>query len=264
MTASTRVRLIVATVAAAATALVVGVVYATAQRPDQVKAQCSFQPKPLLVAGVSSTHVAAVRAALKEPAKEAAQKLEPLARIATDDPVVQFNYGSVLFCAGYLNEAEQAYLAAKKAGRNTYYEMKSDVILHPQFLQPDDGLYPRPELQTRDPLLIQGLFLQRQGHQHSAEKLYAKAARLHPNDDQAQVAAAYGLFDESNLVPAFSHLGPLVKRFPQSQTVRFHLGLLLAYTGQRAEALKQFRLARDLGPQTLLGKQAATILSRTR
>ena len=41
--------------------------------------------------------------------------------------------------------------------------------------------------------------LQRQGHQHSAERLYAQAARLRPDDDEAQVAAAVGRFDEDNL-----------------------------------------------------------------
>ena len=262
MAASTRVRLIVALVAVSTAALVAGVVYATAQRPEQVKAQCSFRPQPLVVPGVRSAHVAAVRAAMQKPAKEAARQLEPLARIATGDPVVQFNYASVLFCAGYVDEATAAYEAAKQAGRNTYYEMKADIILHPQYLRPDDGLYPIPELDTKDPLLIQGQILQRQGHQHSAEKLYARAAKLHPNDDQAQVAAAVGLFNESNLVPAFSHLGPLVTRFPKSQTVRFHLGLLLAWTGQRDQAVKEFRLAHALGPKTTLGKQAQAILSR--
>jgi tetratricopeptide (TPR) repeat protein len=264
MAPSTRVRLIVATVAVAAMALVSGVVYATAQRPAQVKAQCSFRPQPLVVPGVRSTHVAAVRAALKEPAKAAAQTLEPIARVATNDPVVQFNYGSVLWCAGYLNEAEQAYLAAKKSGRDTYYEMKADIILHPQYFKPADGLYPRPEIDTKNPLLIQGELMQRQGHQHSAAKLYAKAAKLNPSDDQAQVAAAVGLFDESNLVPAFSHLGPLVQRFPKSQAVRFNLGLLLAWTGQSKQAVKEFRLARALGPQTDLGKEADAFLKATR
>ncbi len=264
MRASTRVRLIVALAAVATAALVAGVVYATAERPKQVKAQCSFRPQALVVPGVRSAHVAAVRAALTKPAQEAARELEPLARTAAGDPVVQFNYASALFCAGYVDEATQAYLAAKQAGRDTYYEMKADIILHPQYFKPTDGLYPIPELETKDPLLLQGQILQRQGHQHSAEKLYAKAAKLHPDDDQAQVAAAVGRFDESNLVPAFSHLGPLVKRFPKSQTVRFHLGLLLAWTGQRRLAVKEFRLALALGPKTTLGKQAKAFLATAR
>jgi hypothetical protein len=53
-----------------------------------------------------------------------------------------------------------------------------------------------------------------------------------------------------------------VKRFPHSQSVRFHLGLLLAWTGQRTQAVQEFRLARSLGPATALGKQAGTFLSR--
>jgi predicted Zn-dependent protease len=262
MTPAKRVRLIVAGVAVLAAGGVVGVVLATAQSPKQVSARCA-KPQALVVPGVRSTHVQAVRAALAgHPPKRAAQLLEPLARTSPNDPVVQFNYGSALYCAGYVDEAAAAWTAAKKAGYDTFYEMKADLILHPQYFTPADGLYPIPELDTKDPLLLQGLVLQREGHLHSAEKLYARAAQLHPHDDQAQVAAAVGRFDESNLVPAFSHLGPLVKSFPHSQSVRFHLGLLLAWTGQRTQAVKEFRLARALGPGTTLGRQAATFLSR--
>ena len=261
MTPAKRVRLIVAAVAVLAAGIVAGVVLATAQSPRQVSAKCA-KPQPLIVPGVPATHAQAVRAALAHPPKQAAQLLEPLARTSPNDPVVQFNYGSALFCAGYIGEAAQAWTAAKKAGYDTYYEMKADLILHPQYFTPADGLYPIPELATKDPLLLQGRLLQRQGHQHSAEKLYARAAQQHPDDDQAQVAAAVGRFDESNLVPAFSHLGPLVRRFPHSQTVRFHLGLLLAWTGQRTQAVREFRLARALGPTTSLGRQAATFLAR--
>jgi hypothetical protein len=53
-----------------------------------------------------------------------------------------------------------------------------------------------------------------------------------------------------------------VKRFPKSQSVRFHLGLLLAWTGQGDQALKEFRLARDLGPATKLGKASSDFVRR--
>ena len=90
---------------------------------------------------------------------------------------MQFNYGRRLYCAGYLNEAGQAFRAAKTTGRDTYYEMRADEILHPQYFTPQDGLYPVFEQAGHDPLLVQGVLLQRQGHQHSAERLYARAAR---------------------------------------------------------------------------------------
>jgi predicted Zn-dependent protease len=262
MSASQRVKLVVAGVALAAAGIVAGVVWATAQHPAQPTVQCTSRPRPLVVPGIRSSYVAAVRDALARPPAAAARALESLARVAPNDPVVQFNYGTALLCAGYLADAEQAYLAAKKAGYDTYYEMRADEILHPQFFQPPDGLYPLPQLNRRDPLIERGRLLQRQGHQHSAEKLYAKAARLHPKDDEAQVAAAVGRFDESNLSAAFSRLGPLVLRFPRSQAVRFNLGLLLAWTGQRTQAVKEFRRAVELGRGTTLGREAAAFVSR--
>jgi tetratricopeptide (TPR) repeat protein len=259
MSSATRVRLIVAALAVATAGAVAGVVLATRQDPPQPKAQCR-QAKPLIVPGVPSKQVAAVRKALALPAVAAARALEPVERLAPMDPVVQFNYGIVLFCGGYLNEASQAFRAAKTTGRDTYYEMRADEILHPQFYQPADGLYPLFQPLHATPLLEQGLLLQRQGHQRSAERVYARAARLNPTDDEAQVAAALGRFDEDDLSASFSRLGPLTKRFPQSQSVRYHLGLLLAWTGQRNQAVIEFEQARTLGPKTPLGKQAAVFL----
>jgi predicted Zn-dependent protease len=252
-------RLIVGLAALAAAGLVAGVVLATRQSPSQPRAQCTQQPKALVVPGVVSPNVAAVRAAFARPPQEAARALEPLAIDHPKDPVVQFNYGVMLFCGGYVGEAEQAFRAAKSAGRDTFYEVQADSILHPQFFS---GGYPIFDLQGRDPLLIRGVVLQREGKQHSAERLYARAARLRPQSDEAQVAAAVGRFDEDNLVASFSRLGPLVKRFPRSQSVRYHLGLLLAWTGQRDQAVTEFRLARALGPSTRLGKEANAFLIR--
>jgi predicted Zn-dependent protease len=246
--------------AVAAAGVVAGVVLATRQDAPQPKAQCKEQPRPLLVPGVPSAHKGTVADLLAQPAQGAARALEPLAQSAPNDPVVQFNYGIVLFCAGYLNEAEQAFRAAKRGGRDTFYEMRADEILHPQFFAPADGLYPLFEPTGTDPLLLRGVVLQRAGHQHSAEQLYARAARLHPGSAEAQVAAAVGRFDEDDLSASFSRLGPLVRRFPRSQSVRYHLGLLLAWTGQRAQATKEFRLARSVSPKSRLGREADTFL----
>jgi tetratricopeptide (TPR) repeat protein len=261
MSPAVRVRVLVGVAAVAAAGIVTGVVLATRQDPPQPKAQCGTAPKPLIVPGVSTTEAGAVRAAFALTATQAVRSLEPVERAAPKDPVVQFNYGIALFCAGYATEAAQAFRAAKTTGRDTYYEMRADQILHPQYFAPQDGLYPLFDPTRRDPLLIRGVLLQRQGHQHSAERLYQRSARLHPGDDEAQVAAAVGRFDEDHLSASFSRLGPLVVRFPHSQSVRYHLGLLLAWTGQRTEAVKQFRLARSLGAWTRLGRQAETFLA---
>jgi predicted Zn-dependent protease len=258
MSPANRVRLIVSLLAVLAAGIVVGVVYATHQSPAQPVAQCKEAPKPFIVPGTPTANVPAVRAALAQKPVLAARALEQLAFNSPQDPVVQFNYATALFCAGFIADADAAYRAAKKAGRDTYYEIQSDLILHPQYFT--KAGYPPFLSQSTDPLLVQGAILQRAGHQHSAERVWAKAARLHPGSDEAQVAAAVGRFDMDNLSASFSRLGPLVNRFPKSQSVRYHLGLLLAWTGQRDQAVKEFRLARSLGPKTTLGKEATAFL----
>jgi len=245
----------------AAAAVVVGVVEATGQDPAQpTVGSCGTARQPYFVAGVPTKHAAAIRHAFTLPPRRAAFAMEAVEQGAPGDPAVQFNYGLALYCAGYLNDASQAFASAKKSGADTFYEIRADSILHPQFFSQGYPVF-EPEGAV-DPLLRKGVAAQLAGHQHTAERLYARAARLHPDDDQAQVAAAVGRFDESDLSASFSRLGPLVKRFPNSVSVRYHLGLLLAWTGQRAQAVVEFREAKRLGPQTKLGGEANAFLKR--
>jgi predicted Zn-dependent protease len=252
-------RAIVAAIALVAPAVVAGVVYATRQDPAQPEARCKDGVGAVIVPGVTSKYAGAIRTALSKSPKEAARLIEPLAAEHPKDPVVQFNYGWALFCGDFDADAVPVLRKAKTLGRDTRYQVLADNILHPQFFL--DG-YPPFEYAGRDPLLVQGQIAQRAYHQETAERLWARAAAQRPNDPDAQVAAAVGRFDMDNLSASFSRLGPLVKRFPKSQTVRFHLGLLLAWTGQRALAVKEFGAARDLGATTSLGKEANAFLAR--
>jgi predicted Zn-dependent protease len=248
-------RVIVAVIALVAAAVVAGVVYATRQDPTQPKARCKDGIAPVFY--LPSKNKAAVQAALRKGPKRAARALEALAAEQPKDPVVQFNYGTALYCGGFGTEALQAFRKAQSAGRDTHYEITVANLLHPQYLS--DG-YPPFVYVGREPLLVQGQIAQRNYHQHTAERLWARAARLRPNDADAQVAAAVGRFDMDDLNASFSRLGPLVKRFPKSQTVRFHLGLLLAWTAQGKQSLVELRLARDLGPTTVMGRTATRLL----
>jgi predicted Zn-dependent protease len=258
-----RVRLTVAAAAVVTAGVVTGVVLATRQSPPELHPFCATRTiQPLIVPGVESAHVAAVRAAMAKPARQAVDALEQLEIQSPNDPVVQFNYGVALLCTGYLPDATQALRAAKRSGRDTFYEMRADEILHPQYFQPSDGIYPVFQPAGAEPLLRSGARLQEEGHQHSAERVYERAARVRPDDPQAQVAAAVGRFDEDDLAASFGRLGPLTARFPHSQSVRFHLGLLLAWVGRRDKAIVQFRLARADGPETALGKEANAFLAR--
>ena len=110
--------------------------------------------------------------------------------------------------------------------------------------------------------LLYGSALQRLGRPVSAEREFAAAARLAPNDAEAQVAAAVGLFSKSKPALAFSRLGPLAPRFPRSQSVRFHLGELLLWIGQLKKANQELTLAYSEGKDTLLGKTARQFLAQ--
>src|SRR6202008_116742 len=98
------------------------------------------------------------------------------------------------------------------------------------------------------------------GRPVSAEKEFARAARLAPNDPDAQVGAAVGLYDKGDPSRAFARLGPLVRRFPHAQTVRFHLGLLSIWLGSFGQAKKELRLALAQNPKSPYGREARLLL----
>jgi tetratricopeptide (TPR) repeat protein len=255
MSPAARVRLAVVVAAVAGAGLVAGIVLATRQSPSQPKARCGRKPLDALI--VPGTGKPAINAAVRK-AMHSVHALEQLENRHPTDAAVQINFGRALICAGFLADASQALEAAKHRGRDTPYEIDADQLLHPTFFQNGYPIF-QPSIGT-DPLLVQGAVLQRQGHQHSAERLYAKAARLHPDDPEAQAAAAVGRFDEDNPSASFSRLGPLTKRFPRSQVVRYYLGLLLVWIGERNQAVVEFQKTVDLGPHTQLGRQVQALL----
>jgi tetratricopeptide (TPR) repeat protein len=257
MTPRARIGVTVALAAAAAAAGTAGLTLATRQTPVQPHA-LPRRPPLVLVAGVHSPAIPELRRAFRRwPGT-----LDDVERLGAErprDPVVQYNLGVARLYAGYRVDAEEAFRRAKRLGRDTFYEIRADVVLHPQYFSAG---YPPFQPTGHDPLLLRGVRLQAEGRQHSAERVFARAARLRPDDDEAQVAAAVARFDMDDLSASFSRLGPLTRRFPRSQSVRFHLGLLLAWTGQRDAAVAQFRKTRSLRASTRLGREANAFLAR--
>jgi tetratricopeptide (TPR) repeat protein len=249
-------------VAVAAAAVVVGLTLDTRTTPHQPSPIAGKPPVPTNLPGPSGPQI---EAAYRSWPKGSIDAMQQLGLKYHANAIVQYYRGLALLWAGYPGDAETALEAAKKLGRNTVIQGKADNLLHPNFFVPQSGPSYPVFIPTRpNALLTRGSRLQAQGHQVSAERLFQRAARLSPNDDEAQVAAAVGMFDEDNLTPSFSHLGPLTKRFPTSQTVRYYLGLLLAWTNQGTEAINQFEQTVKLGPNTALGKAAKRFLAGIR
>jgi tetratricopeptide (TPR) repeat protein len=211
--------------------------------------------------------------------------LARLQRLHVDHPrssLVALHLGLALFWSRRNAEAEALWQAARRDEPDTPYAVRASDLLHPQYAP---GL-PRFVPSFRAPLqirvlppdrqlaalrraaaganvrmkLLYGALLQQLGHPVSAERQYAAAARLDPADPEARAAAAVGLFDKARPARAFGRLGPLTRVFPRAQTVRFHLGLLLVWSGQVAAAERQFRLTRRDAPEAPLGREAGRYL----
>ena len=207
-------------------------------------------------------------------------RLNRLAGLHPQDAVVQLNLGVALFWAG-LPGAEDAWRAAAESEPDSPYAVAAGNLLHPEYAKglplfvttvplPEtlDALPPAEQLDLLrseaaagvEGKLLYGVALQRLGMQRSAARVFAEAARDAPANVEAQVAAAVGRFDKARPADAFSRLGPLTRRFPDKATVRFHLGLLLLWSGEVKEAKTQLVRATRVEPGSPLAGQARRYL----
>jgi tetratricopeptide (TPR) repeat protein len=207
-----------------------------------------------------------------------------LARTYPRSSLVQLNFGLALFWRGDDPGAKAAWRTARRVQPDTPYAVRAGDLLHPNFPRglpsfvpsfpapPGIGRLSPPRQLTvlehrarsggvRDKLLY-GVALQRLGRQVSALHEYEAAAALAPAAVEPRVAVAVARFDKADPSLAFSRLGPLARRYPKSQSVRFHLGLCLLWLGSVHEAKRQLRLARAAGPETTLGIESSRFLDR--
>lgn len=213
-------------------------------------------------------------------------RLEALAGTHPNSSLVALHLGLALYWSRRDGEAVSAWRAAKRLQPDTPYAVRASDLLHPQFAPELPTFVPSFPAPVRIRVLapsqqvaalaraagrgaarsriLYGVALQRLGHPLSAERQFAAAARAAPDDPDARVAAAVGLFDKDDPSRAFGRLGPLTAVFPHAQTVRFHLGLLLLWTAQVKQARKQFQEARAEAPRSLLGREASQYLTALR
>ncbi len=210
-----------------------------------------------------------------------------VAQLASASPrsaLVQLEYGLALYWRGDLDAAKAAWREARRTQPDTAYAIRAQDLLYPNFPRGLPEFVPAfrtpPELDRLSPprqlallarraagggardKLLYGAALQRLGRPVSALREFEQAATLAPADPEPRVAVAVARFDKADPSRTFSRLGPLSRRFPKSQTVRFHLGLCLLWLGNVPEAKRQLRLARSLGAATELGRESQAFLSR--
>ena len=211
--------------------------------------------------------------------------LSRLAALYPKSSLVQLELGLSVFWAGEPG-ATAAWRQAAVLEPDTAYAVTAGNLLYPQYARNLPTFVPaeRPpaSLDGKSPpvqlailernatsgsigaRLIYGVALQKLGHPLSARREFDAAARQAPADPEALVASAVGRFDKADPAAAFSKLGPLARRFPNSATVRFHLGLLLLWIGSVDQAKKELRLGTTAQPGSPLAREAARYLTTLR
>lgn len=263
MSARVKVWTIVGVAALAAAGTAVGVTLATRTDITQERGK----PPPFAVDPTAPPAVAkAVRDALNAWPAGTVRRLRILAERYPSSGLVRLELGLALALTGQQSDANAAWKEAERVQPDSPSAVRAQDLRHPGTapgLPPFVPSFATPSNRAQSQLL-QGAALQQALRPLSAEREFEAAARAAPNDPEALTAAAVGLYDKDRPALAFSHLGPLVRRFPHAQTVRFHLGLLLIYLGDLPRARKELVLAEAEGPRTRLGKQARTLLKAGR
>src|SRR3954471_871358 len=210
-------------------------------------------------------------------------RLENLQAAHRRSALVALHLGLAYYWDRRNDDALATWRFAAKEQPDTPYAVRAGDFLHPQYAPGLPRFVPsfQPSLRIRalpgpqqvaalradaahggaHAKLLYGTALQQLGRPVSAEREFVAAARPAPDDPDARVAEAVGRFDKAKPARAFGTLGPLTQVFPQAQTVRFHLGLLLLWSAQVKEARKQLLQARNEAPNSLLGRQATQYLA---
>lgn len=247
------------------------------QRADTEAAAAFFAPHDSLEAKVGTAFVSWPEGSL--------DRLEQLAKLYPESPVVQLHLGLARLWAN-TGDPIAAWRATIEAGPDTPYAIVAGNLLHPQvprglpaFIPSFSAspsvarLPPARQLETlrraaqrggaREQLLY-GVGLQRVGRPVSASRVFTEAARRFPDEVEAKVADAVGRFDKDAPERAFGRLGPLTRAYPNEPSVRFHLGVLLLWTGRVEAAQRQLRLAARARPGSPLAREAVRYLETIR
>jgi Flp pilus assembly protein TadD len=263
MSARVKVWIIVAVAALAAAGTAVGVTLAT--RTD-IHRQVS-KPPPFALDPTARPEVAQqVREALRAWPAGTVRRLRILAARYRGSGLVRLELGLALAFLGQQADARRAWREAERVQPDSPSAVRAQDLRYPSS---PPGLPPFVPSFERATSPVEAHLLRGAGYQQalrpvSAEREFRAAARLAPDDPEALTAAAVGLYDKDRPALAFSQLGPLPRRFPRAQTVRFHLGLLLIYFGDLARARRELAQAHAEGPQTPLGRRAETLLKAGR
>jgi hypothetical protein len=255
----TRIYTLVALSAAGAAAVVVGITAVTANHPPKPLGPRHGKP-PFAADWTAPQGLArSVRAAVGS-----VPQLRALADAHPASAFVRLNLGLALFWQRDDAGALTAWKRAKRTQPDTPSAVRAGDLLHPNSpagLPKYQPSFTRPQTRVQR-LIVRGVRLQYSGRPLSAERQFTAAAALAPRDPDAQVAAAVGLYDKDRPAVAFGRLGPLARRFPHSQTVRYHLGLLSIWLGTFAQAHREFRLVVDENPKSNYGREAGLLLKR--
>jgi len=214
--------------------------------------------------------------------------MQSLAASHPASSVALLHLGIADYWAGQNVDAVAEWENAARVGADSPYGVKAEDLLHPKLSPPGLPSLPylvldfgptraisklppaqelaalaraaaRPDARAK---LLYGSALWNLERPVSAERQFEAAATLAPHDPLARTAAAVGAFTKANPVKAFSRLGPLTGVFPRSAVVRFHLGLLLLWSGEQRKAVAQLRLAAADAPHSSYAQDARTLLSR--
>jgi tetratricopeptide (TPR) repeat protein len=202
--------------------------------------------------------------------RSSTRRLEALAREHPRNALVRLHVGLARFWEGNDRGAVAAWQEARRVQPDSLSAVRAGDLLHPEFFRGLPTFVPGFPVSAADArgsgqraLIARGIVAQRLGKPISAQRAY-DAATAAPGSHrlEAQVAAAVARFDKADPSAAFGRLGPLSRAHPRAAVVRYHLGLLLLWSGQVRPAREQLRKAIAGEPGSPHAWEAKRLLTR--
>ena len=178
-------------------------------------------------------------------------------------------YGFAVFALTrdyYLRHPPRPLAAVAPSGTGAPQSLATPQAAPPTFIQREMLAAAKPDVAPTgtDPEQINLAGDQLFGQQRYAEAIpyYRRALELAPNDADASNDLGLALFYTGQTAEAIKVLRAGAERSPDFQRIWLTLGFVSGGAGDKATARAALEKARDLGPDTGIGQEAARQLSR--
>lgn len=232
------------------------------------------------LAGVQTPEADAARALLAYDPADPKPAVAALARLYAADPangLIGFSYGAALLWSGQRAQGEEVLRAVRDAAPESFHGIAADDLVHPSAppgYPPFVTAQPIPDRPLAALLaaakahpddaqaqIAAGAALLAAGRRLDATDAFDAALQADPNALEAKVGRIIATYQKDHPEKSFGQMGPLVRDNPSNPSPRLHLALMLLWIKDVDTARAELRQVANADPNGRLGSVAERFLA---